>query len=154
MMISTKRCVIRFFSEEDVYSFMTYHNNLEWMQYQGFKGLTEQEYRDQLLAPLPFSDGRQLAIIDHTTQELIGDIYLKQESDCFWLGYSIAPKFSRQGYAFEAIQAIITYLKTNNCQTIKAGVLPENKASIKLLKKLGFSNVLTTEEEQVYVLNL
>lgn len=153
MKLSTKRCLIRPFTEADIHSFMVYHNDLQWMKYQGFKGLSQEEYR-QLLLPVSYTEGKQLAIVHNKTQELIGDLYLKQENDSFWLGYSIAPSFSRQGYAFEVIQVIITFLKTTDCQKVKASILPENLASSKLLKKLGFSTVLTTKDEQLYILTL
>ena len=41
------------------------------------------------------------------TQVLIGDIYLRQQCDVFWLGYTISPAYARQGYAIEAITATI-----------------------------------------------
>ncbi|WP_281221011.1 hypothetical protein [Escherichia coli] len=40
-------------------------------------------------------------------QVLIGDIYLRQQCDVFWLGYTISPAYARQGYAIEAITATI-----------------------------------------------
>ena len=41
------------------------------------------------------------------TQVLIGDIYLRQQCDVFWLGYTISPAYARQGDAIEAITATI-----------------------------------------------
>lgn len=38
MEIQTKRCIIRPFNESDINRFMDYRNDMDWMQYQGFKG--------------------------------------------------------------------------------------------------------------------
>lgn len=69
------------------------------MQYQGFKGLTRQEYNDVLLGKHSLQDGLQLAIIHHESNSLIGDLYLKKEGDVCWIGYSISRANARKGYA-------------------------------------------------------
>ncbi|MFP7296181.1 GNAT family N-acetyltransferase [Neobacillus niacini] len=55
------------------------------------------------------------------------------------IGYELHPNYWRNGYASEAIKEVITYsfcdLELNR---IGAVVFPENKASLKLLEKLGF----------------
>ncbi|GCF92127.1 hypothetical protein NRIC_00180 [Enterococcus florum] len=45
MELHTKRCTIREFIEEDIPAFVLYHNDDDWMRYQGFKGRTKEEYR-------------------------------------------------------------------------------------------------------------
>ena len=44
MEIYTERCLIRRFEAPDIDDFMVYRNDMDWMKYQGFKGLTKQEY--------------------------------------------------------------------------------------------------------------
>lgn len=80
------------------------------------------------------------------TQVLIGDIYLRQQCDVFWLGYTISPAYARQGYAIEAITATIDWIKENGFSLIKAGVNPENTLSKKLLIRIGF-NFSSIEDE-------
>ncbi|MDT7066789.1 hypothetical protein RQM06_19405 [Citrobacter freundii] len=70
---------------------MLYRNDAEWMKYQGFKGLTKEDYESALLGVLTLTQGIQLAIVNKLTQVLIGDIYLRQQCDVFWLGYTITP---------------------------------------------------------------
>ncbi|WP_315970049.1 GNAT family N-acetyltransferase [Escherichia coli] len=96
----------------------------------------------------------QLAIVNKLTQVLIGDIYLRQQCDVFWLGYTITPAHARQGYAFEAITATIGWIKENGFSLIKAGVDPENTSSIKLLIRTGFHFSGIEEGEHIYVLDL
>ncbi len=49
MDLDTVRCNIRPFLVEDIDAFMAYRNDMDWMKYQGFKGLTKQEYTKALL---------------------------------------------------------------------------------------------------------
>ena len=102
MEICTERCLIRRFEEPDIDDFMVYRNDMDWMKYQGFKGLTKQEYEDALLGDHTFQDGVQLAVIHKKSGKLIGDVYLKQEGDSFWIGYSVCRTMACQGYACEA----------------------------------------------------
>ena len=128
---------------------------MPWMQYQGFKGLTRQEYRKKLLGDSTMEEGLQLAIINKNSASLIGDIYLRKETDIFWIGYTINPSNARQGYAYEAVNGIITWIRTMGSYKISAAVLPENTPSINLLEKLGFDFVgMNNEGERTYTLNL
>ena len=47
MIFETKRLIIRAFQEQDMDQFMEYRNNLEWMQYQGFKDKSKDEYIEE-----------------------------------------------------------------------------------------------------------
>lgn len=47
---------------------MVYRNDAEWMKYQGFKGLTKEDYEAELLGVLTLVRGIQLAIVNKLTQ--------------------------------------------------------------------------------------
>ncbi len=153
MIINSQRCLIRPFKEEDIDDLMVYRNDMAWMRYQGFKGLTKQEYTQRLVDTFSVQKGGQLAIISTQTNKLIGDIYLKQENDTFWIGYTICPSNARQGYAYEAVSAVISEISTTGAVCIKAGILPENAASLALLKKLNFEYLGTDGDEQIFLLD-
>lgn len=152
--ISTQRCLIRPFQQSDIFTFMEYHNNEQWMCYQGFKGLTYEQYCQILLKPSVLEEGMQLAIINHKETKLIGDLYLKKESDQLWLGYTIHPLYQRQGYICEAIFGIINWASKQDISFLKAGVFPDNTASRNLLIKLGFNFITREEDEDIYSLKL
>ena len=149
-MIETKRCVIRPFVEQDLDDFMAYRNDLDWMRFQSFKGLTREAYREALLTEHPLTQGRQLAIVDKALDRLVGDLYIRLDSDFYWIGYTISPTFARQGYAFETVSALIKTLVEDGATCIKAGIEPANTASIALLSKLGFRLETSSDEELVY----
>ena len=152
--IETKRCLIRLFEENDIDALMVYRNNEKWMKYQGFKGLSRDEYKEKLFENNTFVAGVQLAVIRKDDNCLIGDFYLKQSENSFWIGYTIAPLFARQGYAFEAATGVIDWIKEQGFSKIMAGGLPENTPSIRLLEKLSFHKIGIDEEEHIYLLKL
>ena len=146
----TERCRIRPFEERDIEAFMSYRNNLDWMQYQGFKGKKYLEYKAALLQKPKFKEGVQLAVVDKQTGELIGDLYLKLERNTGWIGYTIAPQFARQGFAFEVVTQLLLELRQAGLTQVKAGVEEQNIASIQLLKKLGFGQIGVDDSERIF----
>lgn len=55
------------------------------------------------------------------------------------LGYKIAPDFRRLGYAYEALSLLCPLvIKDEDMHRINAYVLTDNKASYRLLEKVGF----------------
>ncbi|MFW8052521.1 GNAT family N-acetyltransferase [Vagococcus fluvialis] len=146
-LFKTERTIIQSFNSEYINDFMTYHNNDEWMQFQGFKNLTRAEYETELLKDFSLEEGSQLAIIKKDINLLVGDIFLKEVTNSLFVGYTISPKFSKQGYATEVLLGIIDWAKQKTFSDISAYVEIENLASINLLKKTGFSEVPDSEEE-------
>lgn len=139
-MFFTSRCHIRRFREEDLDAFTAYRNDASWMQYQGFKGLSREQYRRALLAEASLETGVQLAVAERSCGRLLGDLYLRQTGRCCWIGYTLAPEHARRGYAGEAVAGALRWLKeTAACETVRAAVLPENAPSVALLGKLGFT---------------
>lgn len=64
--------------------------------------------------------------------------FIKKNDTPLELGYHIFTPYRRQGYAREACQAILTYAAASLTDRIYARVLEENRASVSLLKSLGF----------------
>lgn len=154
MEITTTRLFIRRFVKEDIPLLMMYRNDLIWMKYQGFKGLSQFEYEKELLYEYPLEEGIQLAIIHKQSHQLIGDLYLKKEGDVFWIGYTISPVYARQGYAYEATRALLDHLKKLGAKWIKADVDKNNVASLGLLKKLQFDLEDETNDSFIYALKV
>ena len=146
----TQRCRIRPFEEGDIEAFMAYRNNLDWMQFQGFKGKKYLEYKAALLMQPNFNNGVQLAVVHRQTGELLGDLYLKLEKSAAWIGYTIAPQHARQGLAFEVVTQLLLELKQAGLTLVKAEVEEQNLASIALLKKLEFTQFGTVGSELIF----
>ena len=66
---------------------------------------------------------------------------------CALLGYSVDCGLTGQGYATEAVGAVVRHAFASlDLMRIEAGVLPENLASIRVLLKTGFARVGTTHK--------
>ncbi len=154
MEFRTKRCNIGYFKNEHIDQFISYRNNLEWMKYQSFKGLTKEEYSRAVLPPKTLQDGVQLAICSKETGDLLGDLYIRQEDDFCWIGYTISPNNARQGYTYEVVSAAVDNLKTMGINHLRAATLEGNTPSISLLKKLNFTFDIVEDGEYIYSLTL
>ncbi|MBQ7765274.1 MAG: GNAT family N-acetyltransferase [Lachnospiraceae bacterium] len=78
------------------------------------------------------------------TKELIGRVGFQncelsdEQEETVELGFMIIPQYQRQGYAYEACKAAVTYMQEVFPEyKIKARCKKENKAGISLCKKLG-----------------
>ena len=74
---------------------------------------------------------------------VMGQIYFKQMEPLHmmtWeLGYIISPSYQRQGYASEAISALLTEgFASAGIHRVVANCNPDNKASWRLLERMGF----------------
>lgn len=62
------------------------------------------------------------------------------EEDTYNLGYCIHGPFHKNGYAYESCQALVDFaFRKLGAKKIISGTADENRPSVKLLKKLGFS---------------
>lgn len=73
----------------------------------------------------------------------IGTIHIMEvenrQVDALELGYGICPAYQNQGYATEALQAAISYcFEEMEAQLLTAKAMEPNRASIRVLEKLGF----------------
>lgn len=127
---------------------------------EGHSGLKlPQAWRDDLwLARLRYNqaledEGRiawlPMAIYEQESNTMVGHLnfhsppnpdYLQSIApDAIELGYEIFPDYRQRGYAFEAIQAVIAWLKQQDgISTVVLSILPENTASQRIAQKLGF----------------
>lgn len=79
-------------------------------------------------------------IFEIASGELIGCCGLRPyEKGKYEIGFHLRPKFWRQGYAVEAANAVIEYaFAVLKAEGLFAGHNPQNTASAKVLRKLGF----------------
>lgn len=86
----------------------------------------------------------QYAITLKDSGKVIGTINVFEDNsravDALEIGYAISPAYQRNGYAYEALSAVIDLLQNKlQLEMITAGTLEENIPSKKLLQKLGFT---------------
>lgn len=141
----TERLVIREMCEEDLHALYTIYDDEDVIKY------TENLYENPEKELQYIKDYRKYiyefygygtwVLIHKGSGELIGRAGLnhRPEFDEPELGFVIAKKYWRQGYAFEACKKILELAKkVYEMDQLQALVKKENLASIKLLEKLQF----------------
>src|SRR3954467_6244906 len=96
----------------------------------------------------------QIGIELKATGELIGDVaFERRDAREAAVGYTLAPAQWGNGYATEAVGAVVTHgLDVLGHDVVVAEVLPENAASIAVLTRLGFTrDGVTASGEDRYV---
>jgi RimJ/RimL family protein N-acetyltransferase len=142
--ITTERLLIRILERKDKEDFFQYRSMPEIYKYQSWrpKFISEiEEFINKNVAVFPNTPNTwlQLAVCLKEGQ-MIGDIGIHFIDDCqIEIGYTLSPEYQGNGYAFEAVKAVINYvffvLKKHR---IAASVDPDNIQSIKLLERIGF----------------
>ena len=145
LVLKTERLVIRRFCMDDAAACFAFMSDEQGMYLDGCKPFhTMDENYWERMKLFEEREG-QYVIVLQSTNEVIGTINVFTDDSravsSKEIGYAISPKHQRNGYAYEAISAIINLLQKDLLfDMVVAGVLPENTPSIKLLEKLGFSN--------------
>lgn len=142
--IETKQLTLRRLEMNDKQSLYAYRSLPEVALYQSWQPSTLEEAENFILRTLeadPFKEDQwiQMAVC-LKSGTMIGDIGI-HFIDEFQaeLGYTLSPLYQHQGYAFEAVSAVIDLLFTQfHKHRITASADPDNRNSIRLLEKLGF----------------
>ena len=146
MIITTKRLVLREFSEEDWSAILTYQSDPRYLRYYDWSERTEQNVRAfvRMFIAQRETEPRikyQLAITIPSSGQLIGNCGIRkkipdvQDAD---IGYELDPRYWGYGYATEAASAILAFgFRELALHRIWAWCIAENVASAHVLEKLG-----------------
>lgn len=144
--LETDRLNLRNIQPKDAPTVFDYRNDLRCARYQrgqtkdlpGIEALISAHQGDAL-GP---EENCLIAVADKQTDELIGEIIVMPNEDCFSLGYTFHYAHHRQGYAFEALSALIELLhgRYPDWEFISF-TDTDNVASMGLLKKLGYRDM-------------
>jgi RimJ/RimL family protein N-acetyltransferase len=142
--ITTDRLLLRRLEINDRDDFFRYRSLPEIYKYQSFMPKNVAEVDDFIRNNQSNSNIAntwfQLAIVNKNEEMLIGDIgiHFLEDNAQIEIGYTLAPSYQGQGYAIEALKAVINYLFFDlKKHRISASVDPNNTKSIRLLEKLG-----------------
>lgn len=142
--IETKRLLLREITLDDKEKMFQLHSNATVQKYTGEPLIGSIEEMEQVIQTRiksydKYGYGRWATFLKNDMQFIgwAGLAYLPEfkETD---LGYRFLPNYWGMGYATEASHAILTYgFDTLNLKRIIAIAMKENKASIKVMQKLG-----------------
>ncbi|NLU39819.1 MAG: GNAT family N-acetyltransferase [Bacteroidales bacterium] len=146
-LLETERLLLRQFSLDDTAAFFGIRSNEQVMQYMDSFPFENHNQARQMIEQMNSDYSQQIGInwaiqLLHN-QKLIGYIGLwkiNYENVRAEIGYSLHPFYWGKGYMKEALHEVLCFgFNQMNAHGIEASVNPNNRASIALLKKIGFS---------------
>ncbi len=147
----TNRLRLRRFQAGDLAAFQIYRHDPEVQRYQGWKPQSD-ELAARFLAQMvdaaffPLGQWLQIGVALRANDYLIGDIGIHAAPDGLSaeLGFSFASQYQHQGYASEAVAAIIAILFEATAVThIAASADADNAPSWRLLERVGMQRTAT-----------
>ena len=154
--LETPRLILRQFTEDDVDNLVALDSDPDVMRFinggvaSSRKAIIEKFLPDILSYYEEYDNLGFWAIVEKSSREFIGWVVLRPESrfriavllnvvesDAMELGYRLRKVSWGKGYVTEASQALIDRALEENIPKIIAWALPENKASIRVMEKLG-----------------
>ena len=155
--LETERLFLRNVQPSDAEVMHDYRNNEICARYQrgqikdleGIRDLVSHRSTDMLGA----EENCFVAVELKATGEMVGEIVVMPNEDCFSLGYTFSYRHHRKGYAFEALSVLIEKLHEMEPDwEFVSFTEPENIPSMNLLMKLGYENLGYSQkvESQVF----
>ena len=168
LILSTSRLSVLEFSLEDTQFIIQLLNEEQFKQNIGDRKVTDADSAKRYLQEGPqqsyHANGYglyKLCLTDSSTPIGMCGFVKREELEFPDLGFALLEKYCRQGYAFEASKFLLKFAQdTLHLKYISAITNPNNKASQKLLEKLGFLQqgkvkLATIERQQLfYSINL
>lgn len=144
--LETDRLILRNLEPKDAPIMFDYRNNEccsryqrgQTKEYEGIVNLIERNQNNIITTEQNYI----LAVAAKDNNEMIGEIVVMPNDGAITLGYTFSYKHHRKGFAYEALSAFTQMLHDRYpgwefiCFTD-----PENKASMALLKKLGYKDL-------------
>ena len=142
----TKRLIVRDIKDEDIVHLIEMNNNPKVMKYissSGFNPTSAEEEKKSIIKQKKYYKKHQgfgLWMIQDV-HDTVGWISLKYNSDlkAYELGYRLKEKEWHKGYATEACIGLFDYIKKLDVKEVQAVVMPDNNASIGVMKKIGMT---------------
>jgi RimJ/RimL family protein N-acetyltransferase len=152
--IVTPRLRLRRSRPEDAETISAYRSDPQVHRYQGWERTDPDGVRgeiEEMAKRAPGAPGgwTQLSVEDRESGQLVGDVGLspaEEEPGVIKVGYTMSPAFQGQGYATEAVGALIAYaFDTLGVDVVRAYASSENLASIRVAEKVGMELVGRSE---------
>lgn len=144
MIVSSPRLDIRRFRPSDVAAFAAYRSDPSVARYQSWTAPVPLDEARQLVESFAAAaedapDWFQYAVELRAERVLIGDVAICRQGTVAELGFTLAPAYQGQGYAAEAVRAVLTRVFATGVHKVAAECDARNEASARLLDRLGFT---------------
>ena len=118
----------------------------------GFYTFKYQENKiNEQLKSVNNGESAQFVIVDKEKTKMLGHCnYTKIKKNKCWLGFSISKASEGKSLMYEALKLTNAYvIKNLRIKEIRAGILPNNDRSIRLIKRLNFKYVGEQDELEI-----
>ncbi len=147
IVLETDRLLLRHFTLDDAAFILRLLNEPSFIQNVGDKGVRTIEQASSYLIEGPLKSyqihghGLYLVALKEPLQPIgMCGLLKRDQFDDVDLGYAFLPEFWSKGFAYESASAVLKFgLNVLSRAKMLAIVSPDNAASIKVLKKLGFA---------------
>ncbi len=147
IILGTERLILRKFTINDAAFLIRLVNSPGWLEFIGDRNIKTTEQALDYLQNGPLKSykehGYGLCLVelkDAGTAIGMCGIIKREQLDNPDIGVAFLPEFTRKGYAIEIADAMMRYARnTLELPSVWAITVPENSASIKLLKKIGLT---------------
>jgi RimJ/RimL family protein N-acetyltransferase len=152
VLLETDRLFLRNLEQRDADDMFDYRNNDICARYQrgqikdfdGIVALIDRRKDDVISVDAPFI----IAVALKSNNEMVGEIVVMPQDGAITLGYTFSYQYHRNGYAFEALSALIEVLHERFPEwEFICFTETENKASMALLLKLGYTDLGYSEKK-------
>ncbi len=144
--LETDRLVIRRMEYDDADDFFEIYDNRDVTEYLDWKGPDSEETAEMLIEyfnnQFDSMSAIRWGIEEKSSGILIGTMVVHDfvKESIADLGYDLNRKFWKKGYMTEAMKAILSFCFTEmELHRIQCLISPENKPSVALVEKLGFT---------------
>ena len=144
--LSTERLLLRRSIPEDAETISAYRSDPNVHRWQGWERTDPNGIRveiQEMASRVPGEPGGwvQLSVLERANERLVGDVGLSPadgEPGVIKIGYTIAPAFQGQGFATEAVGALVAYtFDTLGADVVRAFASAENVPSHRVAEKVG-----------------
>lgn len=144
MELWTERLWLREFQQADIPVLYAYNQHPEFQRYEGGQPVSEYQFSriiEDIIAEQTHTPRTSyyFAVVNDT--QVIGSCYIAvrhRDHRQAEIGYVVGYPYWRKGYATEAAQEVLRYgFETLNMHRIYAEVISENRASVRVLEKVG-----------------
>jgi RimJ/RimL family protein N-acetyltransferase len=154
----TNRLKLRKLKEEDCSFIFELVNSEGWLKFIGDRNVLNENDSLKYIKNILNKDKVIYLVVTLKDNTQIGIITLikREHLEFYDIGFAFLPSYYNNGYAFEASNAVLNYIKNStDFRTILATTIPKNISSIKLIEKLGLSFYKTENQElSLYKLDL
>jgi RimJ/RimL family protein N-acetyltransferase len=149
IILTTERLALRQYTLDDAPFVLDLLNTPDWIANIGDRGVRTLEDARNYIEEKYLAQYTELGFGSYVsvlkgTETIVGTcgLYKRPNLDHFDIGFALLPKYENKGYAFEASSALMNHARTKlEMETIYGITLPTNKASQRLLQKLGLKAI-------------